>query len=330
MKQRIAVLSGGYSGESGISVKSGGVVRKFLDRNRYEVFNVMVGRDKIWLINSDGSKDAIDLNDFSARVGGSEITFDCIFIAIHGTPGEDGRLQGYFDMLGLPYTGCSMVTSALTFNKHLCKQVVDGLGVKVAKSALIRKGDAGYQDKLAGLKMPLFIKPNNGGSSVGMSKISGHHELEKAMETAFLEDDEIIVEEFISGREITCGLLKYEEGILMLPLTEIVSKKDFFDYEAKYDPALADEIVPAQIPETVADECRKTSSMLFSALNCRGVVRFDYIFNDEGLFFLEVNAIPGLTEESIVPKMARCHGLTLERLFGILVEEALNRRPGIG
>lgn len=325
MKQRIAVVSGGYSGEYQISVRSGEVIRKFLNKDLYDVYGITVERGKVFYTGIDGSGRKVDLNDFSIVVKGEKITFDCIFIAIHGTPGEDGRLQGYFDLLGIPYTGCDIVTSSLTFNKDICKQVVSNIGIRVANSVLVRKGEDKNEEIIKSLRLPLFIKPNNGGSSVGMSKVNSYDGLPESMEVAFREDSEVIVEEYIPGREITCGVLKNGNEIIVLPVTEIISKKEFFDFEAKYDPKLADEIVPARIPEQVAHECRDTSSRLYGYLNCRGVVRFDYIFNEEGLFFLEVNTIPGLTEESIVPKMADSYGMKLEKLFGIIVEQALRR-----
>lgn len=266
----------------------------------------------------------IDKNDFSLPMIAERIHFDFVFIAIHGTPGEDGKLQGYLDMMGIPYSTCDHVVSALTFNKHLCKLAVQSLGIKLARSVFSTKSDhITATDILQKLKLPLFVKPNNGGSSVGMSKVNKAEELEAALNRAFEEDDEILVEEFIKGREITCGVLKHKGEIITLPVTEIISKKEFFDFEAKYDPKLAEEIVPAQIPENIFKHCQETSSQLYQQLNCKGIVRFDYIYNDDGMFFLEVNTVPGMTEASIVPKMARAHGLTLDQLFGMVVEEVM-------
>jgi D-alanine-D-alanine ligase len=226
-------------------------------------------------------------------------------------------------MLGIPYTSCNHVTSALTFNKYYCKNYISNFGVKTAKSLYITNDEkANPKYILSQLSLPVFVKPNNGGSSVGMSKVNKPAELEKAIERAFEEDAELLVEEFIKGREITCGIMEYNHKLLILPVTEIISKKEYFDYEAKYTPDMSDEIVPAQIPEKMYDECQETSSMLYQMLNCKGVVRFDYIFNENGLYFLEVNTVPGLTEASIVPKMAKSYGLTLKQLFSMLVEEA--------
>lgn len=323
-KLNIAVVSGGNSGEFSISVQSGLVVKKFLDPNKYKVYPILL-KGKDWYHECKNmSVYQVDKNDFSLDIAGEKVYFDCVFIAIHGTPGEDGKLQGYFDLLGIPYTSCDNATSALTFNKYFCKNYITNFGVKTAKSICLtdaEKAEPGFI--LNQLSLPVFVKPNNGGSSVGMSKVNKPAELDGAIKIAFREDDELLVEEFIKGREITCGVMKYNHKTLIFPVTEIVSKKEYFDYEAKYTPDLSEEIVPAQIPEAVYNECQDTSSMLYEKLNCKGVVRFDYIFNDSGLYFLEVNTVPGLTEASIVPKMAKSYGLTLQQLFTMLVEEAL-------
>jgi D-alanine-D-alanine ligase len=321
------IVSGGDSGEYDISIQSGEVVKKYLKSAKFDVFPILMkGQEWIYTCDHDNAYE-IDKNDFTIPMIAEKIHFDCVFIAIHGTPGEDGKLQGYFDMLRIPYTTCDHVISALTFNKHLCKLAVGNYETKVARAALIRSGENdAMHDELAGLSMPVFVKPNSGGSSVGMSKVNHASDLDQALLVAFKEDREVLVEEFIKGREITCGVLTYNSEIIALPVTEIISKRDFFDFTAKYDPSLADEIVPAQIPQEVFNECQHTSVRLYKKLGCKGVVRFDYIFNNDGLYFLEVNTVPGMTEASIVPKMARAYGWTLQQLFTILVEEALNKR----
>jgi D-alanine-D-alanine ligase len=327
MKQNIAIVSGGDSGEYDISVQSGEVVKKYLQSEKFEVFPILMkGQDWIYTCNHGNSYE-VDKNDFSLPMIAEKVYFDCVFIAIHGTPGEDGKLQGYFDMLGIPYTSSNHVVSALTFNKYLCKLAVSAFDTKVANAVFLRKNEPDSVQKiLSALSLPVFIKPNNGGSSVGMSKVKHAGELSLALSHAFKEDLEVLAEEFIDGREITCGVLTCKNQIISLPITEVISKKDFFDFEAKYDPALADEIVPAQIPEEVSINCQQTSAVLYQKLGCQGVVRFDYIFNDDGLYFLEVNTVPGMTEASIVPKMAEAYGWTLQKLFTTLVEEALSKR----
>jgi len=324
MKKNIAVLSGGYSGEFEISVQSGQVVKKYLDNKKYNIFPILI-KGKDWYYKDErDQKILIDKNDFSLTIKSKKIRFDCVFIAIHGTPGEDGKLQGYFDMLGIPYTSCNQATSALTFNKYFCKNYILNFNVATPESIhLVKSKRPDISDILQKFNLPVFVKPNNGGSSVGMSKVHNQEELEPAIKKAFAEDDEILIEEYIEGREITCSVLKYKKKIFIFPVAEIIPKKEFFDFEAKYDPALAEEVVPARISSDVEISCKETSTLLYEKLNCKGVVRFDYIFNDSGLYFLEVNTIPGLTEASIVPKMARSYGLSLEELFSMMVKEVL-------
>lgn len=245
-----------------------------------------------------------------------------MFNAIHGTPGENGKLQGYFDMLGIPYTSCDVTTSALTFNKSFCKDVVSRCSVNVANSMhLLRSNPTSIDEITAKLRLPLFVKPNNGGSSVGMSKVNTVADLAPALEIAFREDNEILVEEFVKGRELTCGVIKTQGEILAFPVTEIIPKKEYFDYEAKYTKGMAEEVVPAQVPDTVSDKCREISRMLYSKLNCKGVVRFDYIYTGENFFFLEVNTVPGLTKASIVPNMAKAYGWSFTELITRLLNE---------
>jgi len=324
MKYKVAVVSGGNSGEYDISVQSGEVVVKYLDPNIFKVYPILIKGSEWSYECKNNNSYLVDKNDFTVDVDGEKVKFDCVFIAIHGTPGEDGKLQGYFDMLNIPYTSCDHATSALTFNKYFCTNFVSNFNVKTAKSIILTKSNKfDIETILSSSSIPLFVKPNNGGSSVGISKVNKKEHLQAAIEKAFNEDDEILLEEFIEGREITCALLKKKGEIIVLPIAEIISKNEFFDFEAKYEPTLVDEVVPAKISIEIEKECKETSSILYEELNCKGVVRFDYIFNDNGLYFLEVNTIPGLTEASIVPKMAKSFGVTFTELFGILVEEAL-------
>jgi len=319
----IAIVAGGDSGEYEISLKSGRQVEMQLDRSRYTPFLIEIRKDK-WT-HFDGLKSFdIDKNDFSLTLDNTRVRFDAVFNAIHGTPGENGKLQGYFDMLGIPYTSCDVTTSAITFNKSFCKNVVASYGIDIAKSVHLFKGEKEVKDKiLQELVLPVFIKPNNGGSSVGMSKVNQPEDIDQALARAFHEDDEILVEEFKEGRELTCGVLRTKGEIIAFPVTEIISKKEFFDYEAKYKEGLASEVVPAKIQGQVSDECKRISQFLFERLNCKGVVRFDYIFNNERLVFLEVNTVPGLSEQSIIPKMTRAHGWTVTELFTRMIEECL-------
>ncbi len=319
----IAIVAGGDSGEYGISLKSGRQVELHIDRTKYNPFLIII-KGKNWNYRIEKNIFPIDKNDFSLTIGKRKIRFDAVFNAIHGTPGENGRLQGYFDMLGIPYTSCDVTTSALTFNKSFCKDVVAGSGVKTAGSMHLIKGtDIREEEILGKLSLPLFVKPNNGGSSVGMSKVNNAEKLAAAIALAFREDDEILVEEFVKGRELTCGVIFTSGEVIALPVTEIIPKNEYFDYEAKYKKGMAEEVVPAHIPPAVSGECQQISKLLYRKLNCKGVVRFDYIYTGADFYFLEVNTVPGLTNASIVPNMAGAYGWSFTELIDKLLEEAL-------
>jgi D-alanine-D-alanine ligase len=329
MKKNIALVAGGYSGEYVISVKSAAVIETHLDSNIYNVYKIVITRESWTYTTTGGDAIAVDKNDFSLTIDGKKVTFDAVFIGIHGTPGEDGRLQGYFEMLGIPYTSCGMVTSALTFNKGFCNKVVAALNVvNVSKSVhIFRDQPYNTADILQELTLPVFVKPAEGGSSIGMSKVNTADELPAAIEKAFKEDVQILIEEFVKGREITCGLYRSEGKFTVLPLTEIISSKEFFDYEAKYTPGMSKEVTPAEAPEEVADLIRKTAQELYNRLNCQGIVRMDFIWEEAGkrLFFLEANTMPGQSENSIVPQMVRAAGKTLQEFYGTLIEDCLKR-----
>ena len=318
----VAIVAGGDSGEYGISIKSGKQVLLHMDRDKFNPFLIEI-KGKNWNYLVDRKKVPIDKNDFSLTMGGKKIRFHVVFNAIHGTPGENGRLQGYFDMLGIPYTSSDVTTSALTFHKSFCKDVVASYGVKTAKSIhLNANGPQAEKRILENLVLPVFVKPNNGGSSVGMSKVNFRKEVKTALAKAFREDTEVLAEEFIQGREITCGVLRTEGKVVALPVTEIISRKEYFDFEAKYKKGLADEVVPADILDADAARCREISQSLYEKLNCKGVVRFDYILQGETFFFLEVNTVPGLSKASIVPRMARAQGWTFMELLTRLINQA--------
>ncbi|MDT8392505.1 MAG: D-alanine--D-alanine ligase [Bacteroidales bacterium] len=326
MKQKIAIVAGGNSGEFEVSMKSAGVVKQFLDPERFVPYLIIIkGRD--WrYIDESGEELFVNKDDFSLSLNGEKILFDAVFVAIHGTPGEDGRLQGYFDLLGLPYTSCDQSTSALTFNKFFTLRFASGLGLKVARSVLLKRGDRLNYEEIASISgIPCFVKPNQGGSSVGMTKVTSAGMLPAAIEKAFGEDTQVLIEAFIAGREITCGVVTDKGRVRSLPVTEIISKNEFFDYEAKYTDGMADEITPAHIPEDIEKMCRKTSEDLYKTLNCRGFVRFDFIYNDTGMYFLEVNTVPGLSPNSILPQQAEAVGISLTSLFTMVLEQALDK-----
>ncbi|MBK9455554.1 MAG: D-alanine--D-alanine ligase [Bacteroidetes bacterium] len=323
MKKNVAVICGGYTAERNISLGSGDVVTRNLDPQLYHIYKVLVNTDGCYV---QPENIRINMSDFSFDKNGETIKFDLVFNAIHGSPGEDGRIQGYFDMLQIPYTNCSAATSALTFNKVWTKKVLAG-EVNLAKGKLVKSDEidmaATIQEITEGFRLPLFVKPNNNGSSYGISKIKEFDTLKNAVTEALKFDTEVLVEEGITGTEVTCGVYRYKGEIIVLPICEIVAgKHDFFDYTAKYTAGESDEIIPARIPETEAAKVANTSSRIYQLLNCKGVVRIDYIISNGEPFFLEVNTVPGISEASIVPKMAVASGLTLQAFFGRLLDEA--------
>lgn len=330
MKKNIALMAGGFSGERDISIQSARTIASHLDPVLYEVFTIEVNPEN-WLYRHSGNTISVDKTDFSLDMDGKKVTFDAAFIAIHGTPGEDGKLQGYFDMLGVPYNTCGAITSALTFNKWFCNQVVRTLNVaQVSKGVHVVQGHLpGLEELASTLAFPVFVKPNEGGSSIGMSKVSDPSGLADALDKAFREDDQVLVEEFVKGREFTCGVFEHQSRLQVLPITEIRSSKDFFDYEAKYTPGKSQEITPARIPEALSDRIGDTARKIFRALNCRGLVRIDFIYceQNDNLYFLEVNTMPGQSENSIVPQQVRAMGLNLETFYGWLMEDTLKRNP---
>ncbi len=326
MKKNIALVAGGYSGEYVISVQSAVTIENNLDSSKYNVYKIIITRNSWSHTGADGQVTEVDKNDFSLTINGEKITFDSVFIGIHGTPGEDGRLQGYFEMLGIPFTSCGMVTSALTFNKSYCNKVVDALQVvNVSKSVhIFRQQPYNTTEILQQLRLPVFVKPAEGGSSIGMSKVKTAEELQPAIDKAFKEDSQILIEEFIKGRELTMGLYRANGAITVLPITEVVSSKEFFDYEAKYTPGVSNEITPAPVTDDIARQVQETATVIYNKLNCKGIVRVDFIYEEATgkLFFLEINTMPGQSENSLVPQQVRAAGKTLTEFYGLLLEES--------
>lgn len=328
MKKNIAVLAGGFSGEYEISIKSSRMLMEHLDKEKYNSFLVCITTDKWVYIDEKNKETPVDKNDFSIMAGTKKINFDCVFNIIHGTPGEDGKIQGYLDMLGIPHTSCNHYVSALTFNKAYCNYVVQTLGVSVPKAVHIFKKDSYDIPKIVEkIKLPAIIKPCNGGSSFGTSKVKSAEEMETAITLAFTVDDEILIEEFINGTEITCGLFRYKNQMIVFPITEIIPKTEFFDFEAKYTKGMSQEITPARISPEETSLCSATSSYLYNKLNCKGVVRMDYILTKgRKMFFLEVNTVPGMSEMSIVPQQAKAFGYKLPVFLDMLIEDALEHK----
>lgn len=323
MKKNIALVTGGYSGEAVISYKSAETIYKNIDTEKWNCFLIDIHPDG-WFYKTDtGEKVEVDKNDFTITVSGKKITFDAVLVGLHGTPGEDGKLQGYFDCLHIPYTSCDAATSALTFNKRYTVAVASFAGMHVAKSLHLFKGeDYSILEITDQLRLPVFVKPNNGGSSIGMSKVSDPAHLEAALQKAFTEDDQVLVEEFITGREFTIGVFKSKGQIIAMPITEIISKNEFFDFEAKYEGA-SEEITPADVEESVAEKVRVDAKKAYSVFNCKGIVRMDYIYDENSgyPFLLEINTVPGQSAASLVPQQVVAMGWSLKEFYSALIEE---------
>jgi D-alanine-D-alanine ligase len=326
MKKKVALVTGGLSGEAQISYKSAITVNSNLDRNKFEVYQIDINPSGWWYTPENEAPQKVNRDDFSITDGGSKINFDVVLLCIHGTPGEDGKLQGYFDMLGLPYTSCDAATSALTFNKRYTVAVAAFGGISVANSMhLFKHTPVSPENILSKLQLPVFVKPNNGGSSIGMSKVTTADALAPALEKAFKEDTQVLVEEFISGREFTIGVFKTKGALQVLPITEIETSNEFFDFEAKYQ-GKSVETTPALISETMQSQLEAAAKRVYEVLNCRGVVRVDFIYNEEkGLpYMLEVNTVPGQSAASVIPQQVKAIGMSLQEFYTSIVEESLN------
>ncbi len=327
MKKNIALVTGGFSGEAAISYKSATTINNHLDREKFNVYKIDINPNGWFYESGDGKKTEVNKNDFSIQTSNGAIKFDAVFIGMHGTPGEDGKLQGYFDTLKIPYTSCDAASSAITFNKRYTVAVAAMAGIHVSRSFHLFKHTAvPVQQIIDGLSFPVFVKPNNGGSSIGMSKVYEAKELEGAIQKAFKEDDQVLVEQMIKGREFTIGVFKTKGNIVVLPMTEVMSKKDFFDYEAKYQGA-STEVTPAELDETSADKIRDAAKKIYSVFNCRGVVRIDFILDENSKYpyMLEINTIPGQSDASIVPQQVKAMGWSLKEFYTKLVEECFEK-----
>lgn len=323
MKKKIALVTGGYSGESVISYKSAESMFNNIDQSKWDCYIIDIHPDGWFYRSADGTKIDVDKNDFSINIDGNKIVFDAVLVGLHGTPGEDGKLQGYFDCLHIPYTSCDAATSALTFNKRYTVAVASFAGMHVARSLHLFKDDKTTpQDILSQLSLPLFIKPNNGGSSLGISKVKEVSEIQEALDKAFCEDEQVLVEEFIKGREFTIGVFRSKGKIITLPITEIIPKNEFFDFQAKYEGA-SEEITPAQVDENVADQVRHEALKAYTVFNCNGIVRMDFIYEESkgNPYLLEINTVPGQSAASIVPQQVLAMGWSLKEFYSALIEE---------
>ncbi len=321
--KNIALLAGGFTGEYEVSLNSAKNIAANLNKNKYNVYTILVNRDR-WFYEEGSNRIDVDKNDFSITVNGEKIKFDFAFITIHGTPGEDGKVQGYLDLVNIPYNTCDVTTSAISMNKAYTKTIVHGIhGLHTAKSMRLFKNDGHDIVNIAStLKFPLFIKPNNGGSSVGMSKVYNAAELPNAIHKAFNEDDQILIEEFIKGREFSQGIARLHGKIKVLPTTEIISSKDFFDYEAKYTSGVSEEITPADLPAEKNEQIAEILTEVYLRLNCKGMVRIDFILLEGSLdfYFIEINTTPGQSSNSLIPQQVRAAGMSVPDFYGDLIE----------
>ncbi len=321
--KNIAIIMGGYSSEYKISLISGNVVFETLDKTKYNPYRIHVFKEKWVYVDTNNAEFPIDKNDFSVTVGAKKITFDVVFNAIHGTPGEDGLLQAYFELLGLPQTSCDYYQAALTFNKRDLLSVLKPYGIKTATSYYLNKGDSINTTAIVEkVGLPCFVKPNKSGSSFGISKVKTEAELPIAIEIAYKEDNEIIIESFLDGTEVSVGVINYKGKITVLPITEIVSENDFFDYEAKYL-GKSQEITPARITPEMTQKVSAIAQRAYEILKMKGFSRSEFIIVDGEPFMLEMNTIPGLTTESLIPQQAKAAGISLVDLFTNAIELAL-------
>jgi D-alanine-D-alanine ligase len=327
MKRNIALVAGGYSGEYAISIKTALTIEQNIDPEKYRVYKIIVDKKQWCYTSPTGEQIEIDRSDFSLHIAGEKIQFDVVFIAIHGTPGEDGKFQGYLEMLHIPFTSCGAIVAGLTFNKIFCNRVIaQSQVVHVSKSIVVHKNrrltDA---DILQQINLPIFVKPAEGGSSLATTKVKSPNELAAALDAVFAIESQAMIEEFVKGREFSIGVYRHEGKLIALPVTEIISTKEFFDYEAKYTPGVTQEVTPAEVSPEISSLMAETATRIYDILNCKGICRIDFILEAETdrLFFLEINTIPGQSENSIVPQQVRATGMKLQEFYGLLIEEAL-------
>ncbi len=321
MKRTIAIVAGGDTSEYEVSLRSAQGIYSFIDKEKYALYIVgMHGLD--WHVQlPDGRTVPVDRNDFSFRLDGQQVKFDFAYITIHGTPGEDGRLQGYFDMLRIPYSCCGVLAAALTYDKFACNQYLRAFGVRIAESLLLRQGQTITDDEVVEkIGLPCFIKPSLGGSSFGVTKVKTREQIQPAIAKAFEEAQEVVVEAFMDGTELTCGCYKTKEKEVVFPITEVVSHNEYFDYKAKYN-GESDEITPARIPDELADRVKKLTSAIYDILGAQGIIRVDYIVTEGSkINLLEVNTTPGMTATSFIPQQVRAAGLDIKDVMTDIIE----------
>ena len=322
--KNIAIIAGGNSSEYEVSMKSGKNIYDEVDETRYNKYLVVL-KERDWHVEIGEEKYPVDKNDFSFTRNGEKILFDFAYITIHGVPGENGLLQGYLDMMGVPYGCCNVLASALTFDKHTCNTYLKSYGVNVADSVMLIRGMTYDVNEIINeVGLPCFVKPNAEGSSFGVTKVKEAAQLEDALKKAFALCREVLIETFIDGTELTCGVVKAGDMDITMPIAEVIPKNEFFDFEAKYNPTKSDEIIPARISPELTKRIKTLSSMIYDILRCEGIVRVDYIVREDEIFMLEVNTTPGMTSNSFVPKMVRAMGGTLREVLTKIIDNKLN------
>lgn len=320
MKKNIAIVMGGYSSEAEISLKSGQVVYEHLNRDKYNAYRVHILRDKWVYVDESGREHPINMEDFTTTVNGYKTRFDSVFNAIHGHPGEDGTLLAYFDLLGIPHSSAPFYQMAVAFNKRDCLSLLKPYGIHCAASVYLNQGDAYDEDEIVSkVGLPCFVKPNRSGSSFGITKVYRKEDLGSALDKAFREDSQILIEAFLDGIEVSVGVITYAQKVKVMPVTEIVSENDFFDYEAKYL-GESQEITPARISVTQKENIELEAEKIYRSMQLKGLSRIDFIIIGDIPYFIELNMVPGLTAESILPKQALEAGISLEELFGSAIE----------
>lgn len=322
-KRKIAIISGGDSSECEVSLRSAAGIQSFLDADRYDTYIVEM-RGRIWqLVSADGNRYDIDKNDFSVLLPEGRIQFDYAYITIHGTPGENGLLQGYFDMIGIPYSCCGVLAAALTFHKFACNQYLRGLGMRVAESINLRAGQAVASEEVAEkIGLPCFIKPSVGGSSFGVTKVKTLDDVQPAIEAAFSEGEEVLIEALMEGTEVTCGCYKTKTNANVFPVTEVVTENEFFDYDAKYN-GQVDEITPARISDTLTQRIQNLTSVIYDIVGAKGIIRVDYIIEEgDKISLLEVNTTPGMTPTSFIPQQVAAAGLSMSEVLSEIIEDS--------
>jgi len=324
MKKNIAIVAGGDQSEVVVSLKSAQGLYSFIDKDKYNLYIVIIQANNWRVQLPNGQELPIDKNDFSFELSGNKVTFDCAYITIHGIPGEDGKLQGYFELIGMPYSCCDVLAAALTFNKFTCNNYLKGFGIKVADSIMLRKGQSVDGEMVVKqLGLPCFVKPNIGGSSFGVTKVKEVSQVQEAVEKAFAEGNQVILETFMEGTEITCGVYKTDKKEVVFPITEVVSHNEFFDFDAKYK-GQVEEITPARISADLTTSVQKLTSAIYDILGCKGIVRIDYIITKGNVVnLLEVNTTPGMTMTSFIPQQVQAAGLDIKDVMSDVIEFAI-------